>query len=917
MKKEEIAKISKCIEITPNLIFVDELGKDKIIQRLEKIKSIIEIPDCNNDECDFQIVMYCYSLIELLVNRFLGINTNPHFRDIIDKRHIFDFLPQNISDLCSNMRSYRNLIHLNAKDAKTVSVEDAISNTEDVFKWLSMPKLKKQELIELIHSADLNNASDCEFIKKFIPEFDKNKAKYRKHINKKGILTLPESDGNYVVFLGDYIKMLRDIFCNANSKKYSFWLKKGVFKSLKLFDYNSLKDFIASSSKQMSFFRNCGEHIDDIVKHFHLQIIDNLRNKGFEININNDDTRWITILLYSLIPFSTDDNIYDVLEGILCFYEKTSYLQAFEMASDIFWPSCPQTSATLQKQFNAVKQLFDDNCTISKKTRNDFLISLLPGKKYSCTVYFDENDNKIGLFENDNIDHTEEILKQYKNYLNLALSLSVKDTDLLHSILIEIESFDRIVLTSIISFIEKQINSLSKLDEIINDLLKISNSKFITEKDRESINNLLNGYKLNRINVIAESFNGRKTITDESEKYLLKGNFDVKIYKLMEKVNDPFELGYYFSTKSTFDNKLMKIIFSLLGREKQNVIDFLRGYFENKKEMVETIFNKSQNELYKRNLIISLKLDHANILKLKSLSRENQSLYWRNFNINNVYNFNDDYVVLYIIKELIIHHNNQSALIILNYYNKFRKPIMQNKKMLSLSIKLLHIIASDRTIDLSQHFDGYCLFNNSIRSETIELLESINSYKFYNDIFPLELALADKDLHFKPLATVRKLQESPDIFKWIINNKKIISCLNDYWVSPPGYKSNRFIKLRFNNWFQSLNTIKKQCGKDNFKLIKILLTRVFIYAPLSDKLPLKKEVLTKLSDIKIDWNLYSFRYIKLLREHYKDGTNPETTVKLHLESNIYYLNKYGYKKIADIMKKEYKSFSNRFDSKVD
>lgn len=913
MEKEKIVKITACIEITPNLIFIDEQEKSKIIHRLEKIKSIIEMPCCNNEKCHFQIVMYCYSLIELLVKKFLGINTNPHFRDMVDKSYIFDFLPQNISDLCTKMRRYRNRIHLNAEEAQPVSVGDAISNTEDVFKWLSMPKLEKPELIELIHSADLSNKNDCYLLEKYGMEVASIKSLYKDYINEKDILSLPISiNKDYEQFLGKFISIFREVYTSDANHIYSYWMKNGIRKSIDLFSTNLLKQMISSSSKKMAFYYNCDDNIDYFIYKFSNEIIESIKSKYFVIGSNLNNSTWITSLLYSLITISSDINIYDILECILIVYERSSFAQALDMASDMFWPTSPQTAACLNKQKEAIRDLFNLDNKVNQNTKNDLLFNLIKGKKYSCTVYCDQNNKHIGLFEDDR-SHSNEISELYNYYLSFLLSRARNDFILLHAILKDISSFDKDVSYKIMKFTMANVNSNNITEDIYKDLINIKNSDFFHSDMKKQFMDFMVNIKSDNEDGILEvalMFNQTGKITDEGKDFLLKGNFERNLLKVLDHLDDQEHFGYYISGIVDLSKQFNKVINEFLRRNNDVIFNFLKGYFCNNEELANELYENCKDEYVKVNLLLLLKLDDSTFDKVESLKNDSRHLYWNNFSIYNIYDFRDSERNAYIIKELINAYNIESALNILSYLYKFYTCFCKDQVIADITLKLLDIVAKDIKIDLKTHFNGQYFSPNETKDSVKIILENFDVIKYCNELFEIEFILADRGLDFYPKAIGHFLYKDPSILKHIFENKALTSLLNQYWDLLPGYNSaDDFSDNEFENWFKLYDDIKKDLLKDDLNLVSLLLAKVYSHAPISDKLPLEKLILDKLSQIDIDWFFYASCYMDRLKDKYDIFIDPEGLKNLisHFRNNILYLEKYNYNNVVSAFRYELKT----------
>ena len=654
MSNNEI--LQNCIDKTEDFKFLSDNEKEKLKERLEHIQSIKKsISVCGNPDCEFQMIIYTYSVIELLVNSYLGLNTNPNFHIPIEKSYIFDFLPNNLPSCCNKLRKYRNYVHLNALDAEEIKFEDAINYMLEVFQYLLLPSFDKPELIELIHSVDLSNENDCQFLEKHEMNIASIKSVYKDFINEKGILSLPFSiDKDYKQFLGKFILMFEEIYTSDATQNYSYWLKNGIRKSIDLFDKNSLTQMIATSSKKMDFYYNCDDSIDFFVYNFSDEIIQSIKSNYFIIDSSLNNINWIASLLYSLMAISNDENIYDVLECVLIIYEKSSFAQAFDMASDMLWPSSPQTAACLNKQKEAIRSLFNLKNKVNRNTKNELLLNLIKGKKQSCTVYRDQNNKYIGLFE-DGGNHFNDIADLYKYYLGFLLSVVKHDLVLLHTILKSISSFDKDVSCRLLKFTMANINCNNISDDIYKDLIIIKNSDFLRDDEKKQfadfVSNIEAHKKEDKILEVAIMFNQTGKITDEGKATLLNGNLKQNLFRILDNLKEQDSFGFYVSETPELNEQFNKVVKILLCRDNDIILKFLKGYFCNNAELVNNLYNDCEDENIRVNLLMLLKLDESIISKIDALRNDSQHIYWSNFTINNIIDFCNIDRNAYIIKE--------------------------------------------------------------------------------------------------------------------------------------------------------------------------------------------------------------------------------------------------------------------------
>ena len=269
MENSIIQKIENCLG-NLNKIRLDKAYLCLIHKRLNLIKDIISKDCFCENNCQFQIVLYCYSIIERLNEQYSN-----------DSLVFFD---ESLKTKIENIRAYRNHIHLKTGEAYPVDVDTLIDCLELVILHYSTLSYKEIDKIKLIHSVDFSNPSDLQFLQSEQIDINKIKSKFKKFIKNEKLI-LPDipflEDKERKSAYSEYKSILNKIFTDQSGNEYSNYLIKGVLKSLKLFESDELKESIMAWAKNASFFDKCGRNISFVVQKYPKEIIKYLESSDF------------------------------------------------------------------------------------------------------------------------------------------------------------------------------------------------------------------------------------------------------------------------------------------------------------------------------------------------------------------------------------------------------------------------------------------------------------------------------------------------------------------------------------------------------------------------------------------------------------------------------------------------------------
>ena len=889
----KIPEIKQCNKIVDELYFLNEEEKSNVHKRLDKLILIFD-HYCNKEACNFQVFLYTYSVIEYVLLKLLKVEAK-------SKRSvkIHNFLPNNLPSKYNSLRCQRNNVHLGVNNQQLLNLDGSIELMIKILKYINTTLIDTTDLIILIHSFAYSDRNDLRFLSELKIDTNIIKDKYKKYINSNSILFLNNNDKKlYEPLYDKYLEILDYLF--KEQRNISFWLRHGILMSLDYFDYENLKTHISSFSKSSFFYINCDDCIIDVLRIYYKEVTENILNNELEDDFYKDKNNYVH-LLCALVQISNNSNISRVLETLLFIYEKSGDDQALEMASDMLWPSSPQTKAGLKEQFNAVCSLSDK---ITDNSKNYLLLKLLKGVKTSCTVYyFDERC--IGIFE-DGKDHIKEINAQYDLYLGLVLKEIQYNRNFLALILNEINSLSNDVIIKLANEIIKifRPGQESIDDTIYIGLIHLSNMESLSNDQKNDIHSILEASKIDEvhyiINNIISFFNDKQTIHQDINSDIFITNIDSHLIDVIIKLDDPYQFGFEISNNYLVNNKISEIIDSLLARKDSKIRKFLKGYLRNNNNLVIKLLTKHSNDDTTVSILLLLKFDDKIKSRLELLSKRKQNIFWSNFSIDLISSMSDPECLSYIIPNLISVGKLELALSI-SSNPLVKNLIVSNKKIRSILINLLFQTSFTTSLDISYHlpFDGNI---NVISSNVSDLINCFDFKKPSKRIFDLEFILSERGVNFKPKVVGLFLQKSPNTYIQLLSNPLLLSLLNDYWDSPPGFKSKKFSLNCFNLWFEEFKDVKNKLSPNEISSFILLISKVYSKAPISEKeFPLRKDVIVKLNENNINWDFYSFYYIKHLMQCYETYISEEgrSKVQIIIKNNIKYLKENHFEYVAD------------------
>lgn len=904
MEKSIIKKIENCL-INLNKIRLDKVYLDLIHDRLNLIKDIVSKDCFLNSTCQFQIILYCYSIIERLNEKY--------------SNESLVFFDESLKTKIEDIRAYRNHIHLKTGEARPVDVDSSIDCLEQVILHYSSLPYNEIDKIKLIHSADLSNPSDLMFLQSEEIDINKIKNKYSKFITNQ-ILILPDiliiEDKERKSAYSEYKSILSKIFTDQSDNEYSNYLIKGVLKSLKLFESDELKECIIAWAKKASFFERCGRNISAIVQKYPEEIIKYLESSDFYSLISEDtlgNSDWLLPLIKSLILISEDENIRKIVEIILRIYVKSHSHQVLDMAADMLWPYDPQTEASQEFQVKTINELYQ-SCHISEKIVNNLLINLIKGYKDSCTIYVDDNNQRIGIFKDRNNpwSYFQEIENQYETYLDIAIRKAKKDHSFLHVLLTSINLFEYDVVCKIVKC---AISLKGHEKSTLNDLIQIKSSGILSGDILEELNLFLSRQidddQLNADIQIIECFNKNKTIDEDKLRYIIDNSFVKNLVYILENLDNQHAFGFEISKTGNADlkNKVDEQILYLIHRSNPLILSFLRGYFYN--EDISSLVLKEKEQKTQVDLLLLKTIDNTIISLIKKLSRSSRRLYWINFNyhIFNTHLSEDE--TLYVLNNLIKANNLETALDFIEQLNINMVPkFLERKKGRAICLKILFAIANDKTLNICKHLDNR---PNTLNDLILSVLDEFNAKFCSKSLSELEFVFADRGLEFDPKSIGLKLQKSPQILERILRYSRLIPLLNNYWKFPPGYNSNRFSRAKFDKWFSELEKMYPTFNTNDKSAVSLMLANVFSYTPFNKTLPLKKDIIAKLKQYKVDWGFYTSNYVSRLSKQFDINVDPNGYFNMvgAIKNNIKHLYKHNFYSIGKALEKELKFLLNR------
>lgn len=890
----KIPEIKQCNKIVDELYFLNEEEKSNIHKRLNKLILIFD-HYCNKEACNFQVFLYTYSVIEYVLLKLLKVEAK-------SKRSvkIHNFLPNNLPSKYNSLRCQRNNVHLGVNNQQLLNLDGSIELMIKILKYINTTLIDTTDFIILIHSFAYSDRNDLRFLSELKIDTNIIKDKYKKYINSNSILFLNNNDKKlYEPLYDKYLEILDYLF--KEQRNISFWLRHGILMSLDYFDYDNLKTHISSFSKSSSFYINCDDCIIDVLKIYYKEVTNNILSNVLKEDFYKVEKNYIH-LLYALVQISNNSNISRVLETLLFIYEKSGDNQALEMASDMLWPSSPQTKAGLKEQFNAVCSLSDK---ITDNSKNFLLLKLLKGVKTSCTIYYSD-ERCIGIFE-DGKDHIKEINAQYDLYLELALKKIQYNRNLLAVILNEINSLSNDVINKLANEIIKIFRPRQEPidDNIYIGLIHLANMESLSNNQKNDIHSILEASKIDEvhfiINNIISFFNDKKTIHQDINSDIFITNIDSHLIDVILKLDSPYNFGFDIRNNDILNNKISDIIDSLLFRKDSKIREFLKGYLHNNHDLVDELLNNHFNDNTTVSILLLLKFNDKIKSKLELLPKRKRDIFWSNFSIDLISSMSDPEYLSYIIPNLISVGKLELALSIAN--NPLAKYCINNKKIKSIFIKLLFKTSVTTSLDISYHFpfDGHF---NVISSNVSDLMNCFDFKKPSKRIFDLEFILSERGVNFKPKVAGLFLQKSPNTYIQLLSNPLLLSLLDDYWDSPPGFKSKKFFINDLNLWFEEFKNVKDKLSPNEISSFILLISKVYSKAPILKKgFPLRKEVIVKLNENNINWDFYSFYYIKHLMRHYETYISEEGRAKVQsvLKNNIKYLKRNNFEYIANFI----------------